>query len=565
MKKTKVLFFAADPMSVLPDRPQPLQLGADFRGIRKRVEEDGRLSVMDFDCQFDARPEDLIDRLRLTRPQILHFSGHGNVQGLKFTSPHGAGPQLVTGAALKQMLTVFRHEIRLVVLSACFSRDQAAAIAQVVGCAIGTSGGIADEDAIRFDAAFYGYLAGGESVQTAFDMASAELEVHGLSGTRPELLARKDVNPAKLFPVPRFRRAKQRGAVGGILAISALVVASIPRDTAPLPYVPAGLQSMACAPTSAFSSPAEASAPEAVTFSSAGSSTADLDEAKALCAAGAADSAFHLFKELAQAGNAEARGLEAIAYMTGRGAQHNPELGFKKLREAAGKGDLRSMTALATAYETGYGTTRASKYHARLWLNKAARRGDAEAMRRLGVVHRQAESDSALYWLTRAVAAGSADARVDLGYMYDAAILVARDTAKAVQHYAAAARAGSARGMYAVGRVYQAGMGVKKDPVQAHRWYRKAVCAGSPDAMAAIGEQFLHGDGVPADSGMATRWFRLASAAGSPSAAGKLHALKAPEQPRQWRGLVGWGLARLGLAETHPQLSCSSEVGAGPA
>jgi TPR repeat protein len=549
MKKIKVLFLAADPTAVLPDNPTPaLQLGADVREIRKRVEEDGRPSVMDFDCQFDARPEDLIDALRRTRPQIVHFSGHGNSDGLVFAAPGGHGAQLVRGAALKQMLEAFEHDIRLVVLSACFSRDQAQSIAEVVGCAIGTSGGIGDQDAIRFNAALYGHLACGESVQKAFKKASAELEVHGPIGTRPELLRGGSVDPAKLFLVPRFRRRKQGGAFAAFLAITVGIIASIPGTTAPPPEVPAGFRSVDCAAASTF--PSRARVPAMAT------GAAVVEDAKALCAAGDPNRAFQLFRKAAQAGDAEALGLEAIAYMTGRGARHNPELGVAKLRKAAARGDLRSMTALATAYQAGYGV-KASQFYARLWLNKAARLGDAEAMRRLGVVYRQAKSDSALYWLPRAVEAGSADALVDLGYMYDGGVLVPRDTAKAVQHYGAAARAGSARGMYAVGSVYQAGMGVKKDPVQAHGWFRRAACAGSADAMSAIGEQYLHGRGVPADSGMATRWFRLANAEGSPSAAGKLHALKAPEQPRQWKGPVAWFLARLGMSETRPPVSCS--------
>jgi TPR repeat protein len=565
MKKIKVLFFAADPTSVLPKNPtEPLQLGADMREIRKRVEEDGRPSTLDFDCQFDARPKDLVERLRRTRPRIVHFSGHGNLQGLMFTSPSGVGAQLVTGAALKEFLKVFPHEIRLVNLSACYSRDQAESIAEVVGCAIGTPGGIADEDAIEFNAAFYGFIARGESVQNAFDLASAEVGVSGPRGTTPVLLPRKGVDASKLFLVPTRRRRKQGTAAAAILAVTTLVVASIPGPTPPPPSVPAGFQALGCvAPSTSAAMPDPTM--EAATSVGSSGSVGELEEAKALCAAGDADSAFHLFEKAARAGNVEAQGLEAIAYVTGRGAHHDPELGVEKLRKAAYKGDLRSMTALAIAYETGYGMTKESPHYARLWLNKAARRGDAEAMRRLGVVYRQAKNDSALYWLNRAVAAGSADARVDLGYMYDSGILVARDKAKAVQQYAAAARAGSPRGMYAVGSVIQAGLGVKKDPVLAHRWFYRAACAGSSDAMAAIGEQYLLGNGVPADSGMAKRWFRLASAAGSTLAMRKLHALKAPEQPRQWRWPLGWVLARLGLAETQPQLSCSSEVGAGPA
>lgn len=130
---------------------------------------------------------------------------------------------------------MFPHEIRLVVLSACFSRDQAGSIAEVVGCATGTSGGIADEDAIRFNAAFYGFLACGDSVRTAFKKASAELGVRGPSGTTPELLSGEGVDPAKLFLVPRFRRQKQGGVAAAILALSAAIIASIPRPTGSAP------------------------------------------------------------------------------------------------------------------------------------------------------------------------------------------------------------------------------------------------------------------------------------------------------------------------------------------
>ena len=552
MKKLKVLFFAADPTAVLPGRRTPaLQLGEDVMAIRKRLKDDGHESAVDFDWQLAARPEDLITALRRTRPQVVHFSGHGKRNGLMFTAPDGSGAQLVSGAALKKILEVFPHEIWLVVLSACYSRDQAESIAEAVGCAIGTSGGIADADAIEFDAAFYGHLACGESVQSAFDKASAELEVHGPTGTRPELLPGPGVDPTKLFLVPRFRRRKQGGAVAVIMALFAGIIIS---EKAPDPRrtVPPGFNSVDCAAPSRFASLVGVPAPAPEPAASGGS---DLEAAKALCANGDTKHAFDLFEKAAQTGNAEAQGLEAIAYITGGGDHHDPQLGVEKLRKAAGKGDLRSMHALATAYQTGYGV-RASQHFARHWLGKAARQGDAGAMRRLGVMHRQAKSDSALYWLTSAVAAGSADAHVDLGYMYDAGILIAQDTALAVRHYDAAARAGSARGMYAVASVYQEGIGVKKDPRQALAWFHRAVCAGSADAMHAIGEHYLHGRGVPADSGMATRWFRLANAAGSPSAAGKLHALKAPEQPRQWKGPVAWVLARLGMAERRPPLSC---------
>ncbi|HEX2203522.1 MAG TPA: tetratricopeptide repeat protein, partial [Longimicrobium sp.] len=309
---------------------------------------------------------------------------------------------------------------------------------------------------------------------------------------------------------------------------------------------------------------APAHAARASTSGASSGAAADLAEAKALCEAGRYDDAFRLFRRAAAAGSAEALGFAGNAYLSGEGTHPEPELGIEMLRDAAGKGDARSMITLATAYQSGFGVKERSGRWAMHWLRKAATEaGDAEAMRRLGVIHRDAGSDSALYWLARAVDAGSADARVDLGSLYRHGTLVPRDTAEAVRQYRAAAGAGSARGLFAMGEAHEGGFGVPPDPAEAHRWYLKAACAGSADAMNALGVQYLSGRGVPADRGEAERWFRRAWAAGSESAAGNLRELEAPERPRRWRGPVAAVLAWLKVPETEPPVACPVPAPAG--
>lgn len=564
MRKIKILFFAADPLAVLSDkRAAALQLGKDVQEILERVKNAPYAALLEFKWYLAARTRDFARSLRESRPTIVHFSGHGDSKGLVVNTEDGHGAQHVEGAALKRLFEVFPNSVRLVVLSACYSTPQAEAIAEAVGCAIGTPGQITDDDAIEFNAAFYCAIASGESVQRAFDQAKAEIGLRPPLGTRPELIVRNGLDPSRVFLVPRFGRVKRATAgVSAVLLAAVLAVSCPPPPPPPSSAAPPrGVQLGDCGAPLTRSAMVEHGPAGGAVTSGSSEPAANLAAAKALCAAGNYEDAFPLFEQAAQAGNLEAEGLVGIAHMSGEGTHLHPELGVKLLREAASKGDVRSMLALAAAYENGYGVKSRSLRWAKHWLLKAvSEAGDAEAMRRLGVIYRDERSDSALQLLSKAVDAGSVDARVDLGEMYEKGIQVTMDTAQAILLYRSAAQNLSARGMFTLGRAYERGFGVPQSHVHAHRLYRQAACSGSADAMNAIGAQYQQGLGVPADREEAIRWFRLAEATGSDVGAGNLNALKAPEHPRRWKGPVGKVLGWLGLSESQPRLECKTPV-----
>lgn len=561
-RKVRILFLAADPLS-LSGSEKRLELDGDVRRIQDRMEEAERDygRTLKFLWRLAVRSDELTRALRQTRPDIVHFSGHGGEDGLYLMAPDGYGAQQVDPAALTRIFQVFPNRVRLVVLSACHSKAQAEAIADVVGCAIGTPGRIMDLAAIQFNAEFYRAVACGESVQAAFDQASAEVGLNQPHGARPDLIAR-GVDPTRLRLVPRFRRLKHGAAVTALLFLVAAVITSWPADPTETADPLWGLQLGDCGASGATRSIMSAPTPAAGASTSDASSVAatTLEEAKSLCAAGNYDAAFPLFKEAANAGNAEAMGFVGIAYLTGEGTRPEPQLGFKILRDAADKDDLRSMQALAFAHQNGYGVKQRSVRWAKHWLRKASEAGDPEAMRRLGVIYRDEQNDSALFFLPRAVGGGSVDAAVDLAGLYDRGRMVPRDTMEVLRLHRWAAERGSSRGLFAMGRAYQKGAGVAQSYDSAIAYYLKAACAGSADAMNTLGALYQQGAGVPKDHAEATRWFRLADAAGSEVAEGNLRTLKVPDNPRRWKGLVGKSLAWLGLSESRPRLACEANA-----
>jgi NB-ARC domain/CHAT domain len=202
MRKATVLFFAADPYSTHPTRPSPrLQLDEDVRRIREKVRAAEYRDALVFDLRLAARPDDLIQALNEMPPQVVHFSGHGRSEGLVLVGRDG-GPRTVSPEALKQLFEVFRGDIQVVVLNACLSLPQAQAIAETVGCAIGTRDKISDEAALTFGASFYRALAFGRSVQAAFDQARVALALdHKGEEDIPQIIAGPGVNPSRIFIV----------------------------------------------------------------------------------------------------------------------------------------------------------------------------------------------------------------------------------------------------------------------------------------------------------------------------------------------------------------------------
>lgn len=232
MSKVKVLFFAADPLSA-DGHTARLMLDEDVRQIRQKVRAAEHRDDLEFDLRLAARTDDLLQALNETRPRVVHFSGHGQNEGLVLVSADGRRPHVVPAAALEQLFKVFRGDIGVVVLNACFSLPQAEAIAASVGCAIGTRGPISDEGAITFGGAFYRAIAFGHSVQAAYDQARTALALEHVDDREcPQLVVRPGVDAARLVLVAPGgvavgrRRVRRVGMTIGGLALGGAVVAA---------------------------------------------------------------------------------------------------------------------------------------------------------------------------------------------------------------------------------------------------------------------------------------------------------------------------------------------------
>jgi hypothetical protein len=184
----KIMCVAANPFEVTS-----LQLDEEVRTIHERMRDAPARTRFDISKHGAVRIADLQGLLLQHRPTIVHFSGHGSKASEIVLQDNSGNP--TSARALGHLFASFKDSIRCVVLNACYSQQQARAIAGQIESVVGMPKGIGHAAAIEFAASFYQALGFGRNIHTAFDLASSQI---GFTRIRPEslpqLLAR-NTNP----------------------------------------------------------------------------------------------------------------------------------------------------------------------------------------------------------------------------------------------------------------------------------------------------------------------------------------------------------------------------------
>lgn len=187
----KILFLAANPMDT-----SRIQLDEEHREIDLALRRARYRDRFELDTFQAPRVTDLQDVLQRFEPHIVHFSGHGSNAGELILQDNAGKSRPVSPTALGKLFKVLKRNIRCVVLNACYSHDQAVAIAQHIDCVIGMSDAIGDEAATAFSGAFYQALAYGNDVNTAFELGLVQIDLDNLGEDQTPRLITTGVDPS---------------------------------------------------------------------------------------------------------------------------------------------------------------------------------------------------------------------------------------------------------------------------------------------------------------------------------------------------------------------------------
>ena len=205
-----ILFLAANPVDTVA-----LRLDEESREIDEGLRRGRRRERFQLEQRWAVRTQDLQRALLDFAPQIVHFAGHGvGEQGLVLEDEDGTRKP-VSADALASLFAL-HPEVECVLLNACYSETQAAAIAQHIQYVIGMNQEVGDETALKFATAFYDALGAGKEFDFAFQSGCTAIQLAGIPDHLVPVLKRGQAasigNPASKSGRPRSRRAPRRPA-----------------------------------------------------------------------------------------------------------------------------------------------------------------------------------------------------------------------------------------------------------------------------------------------------------------------------------------------------------------
>jgi hypothetical protein len=153
---TKILFLAANPSD-----QSRLRTDQEHRILKAELRQGSARDQFEFlPPQFAVTVTELL-RAMNDKPNIIHFSGHGLVEGIAITNNNNQ-TQLMPLPALKRLFRQLNGAAEIVILNACYSAEQAEAISAFGMYVVGNNLPITDPAAISFSKGFYNGLGEGK-------------------------------------------------------------------------------------------------------------------------------------------------------------------------------------------------------------------------------------------------------------------------------------------------------------------------------------------------------------------------------------------------------------------
>jgi hypothetical protein len=189
-----VLFLASNPIEM--DR---LSLDLELDAIDVELWDSKFRDRFILRQKFALKIEDLSKQLVRHNPQIVHFTGHGNEKGEIILQDERGLSCPVKNEDIIKTFSILKSNIKCVILSACYSEPQAAALSEYIDCVIGMSTKFIDEASIKFAQGFYRGLGGGYDLQKSFDLACDEVRHYNLDEANTPKIKWKGNKPQKIF------------------------------------------------------------------------------------------------------------------------------------------------------------------------------------------------------------------------------------------------------------------------------------------------------------------------------------------------------------------------------
>lgn len=149
----RFLFVSANPSD---DEGKRVYADHEYREIKDALRR-GNNKITFEEPLFAAQLTDVVRALHHSKPNIVHFCGHANEEGLGVLKKNGR-LEILSSELLEELLDPHRRRLRLVYLNACSTAYIANTLKEYSSYTIGMHGKIREDIAVQFAVEFYPLL-----------------------------------------------------------------------------------------------------------------------------------------------------------------------------------------------------------------------------------------------------------------------------------------------------------------------------------------------------------------------------------------------------------------------
>jgi hypothetical protein len=196
-KKLNVLYLTAN-----PTKKNALRVEVEVRQVQEAVKSAKLRDNIDLHYSPAADLNSIINGLNDHRPRIVHFSGHGYSGGLAVDHSQVKRPRgkFITFDLLGKAFAATDTPPDVIVLNSCESIGARKALLPCAKAIIVMQDSISDLAATAFANRFYGAIASGQSLQSAFNQGAIAVEAASVGeADTPKLICATGVDPSKII------------------------------------------------------------------------------------------------------------------------------------------------------------------------------------------------------------------------------------------------------------------------------------------------------------------------------------------------------------------------------
>jgi len=185
----RILILASNPKDT-----SKLRLDEEVREIKEGLRRSKYRDHFEISSAWAVTFRDIRRVLLDFEPHIVHFAGHGRLDGLVVEDGRGIA-SIISSDSLSKLFELFSNQVECVILNACNSERQAEAISKHIDYTIGMYREIKDRSVIEFSVGFYDALGAGKNFDEAFRFGCNAIHVMEESDYLiPVLKKRKPLN-----------------------------------------------------------------------------------------------------------------------------------------------------------------------------------------------------------------------------------------------------------------------------------------------------------------------------------------------------------------------------------